>query len=41
VKINNLWDTYPDPNLRNEQAFIESVPNHKVVKVMVVVGTST
>jgi hypothetical protein len=40
VKINNLWDTHPDPNLRNEQAFIESVPNHKVVKVMVVVGTS-
>jgi hypothetical protein len=40
VKINNLWDTHPDPNLRTEQAFIESVPNHKVVKVMVVVGTS-
>ena len=40
VKINNLWDTHPDPNLRSEQAFIDSVANHKVVKVMVVVGTS-
>jgi hypothetical protein len=32
VKINNLWDTYPDPNPQTKQAFIESVPITKESK---------
>lgn len=41
VQLNSLWDTHINPGLRSAEAFLNSLDQNALVRINIVVGTST